>query len=98
MLAVSVSAMMGGAGGGWPRRRTMLSAGLASALIVGWMAAATAWAPCAAPETADGPQRVSAGAAERRDGGTGQPREGRGCDDLQDDLHVGEVVVCVNCN
>ena len=83
VLAVSVSAMTGGAGGRWPPRRTTLLAGLASALVVGWMAVATARAPCATPETAGGPTRVSA-AAGRRDGGTGrQPREGRGCDELR---------------
>ena len=84
VLAVSVSAMTGGAGGRWPPRRTTLLAGLASALVVGWMAVATARAPCATPETAGGPTRVSA-AAGRMDGGTGrQPREGRGCDELRD--------------
>ena len=42
MLAVSASAMTSGAGGGWPPRRTMLLAGLASALIGGWVVAVTA--------------------------------------------------------
>ena len=80
--------MTDGAGGGWPPRRTMLLAGLASALVVGWMAVATARVPCVTPETAGGPTRVSA-AAGRRDGGTEQPREGRGCDDLQESAHGG---------
>ena len=86
MLTVSVSAMTGGAGGRWPPRRTMLLAGLASALVVGWMAAMTARVPCMVPEAADGPTRVS-DVWGRTDGGTGeQPREGRGRDELRKKL------------